>query len=73
MNELKNFEISRQDFVDGVIFELIQSVNPTKQQIVWDIEMIGDVRDTLEDWIVARLKLCTEKEFYPFIEEQDGN
>jgi len=73
MKVLTNLDISRQDYVDGVIFNLIQTLNPTKQAIEWNIEMIGDIRDTVGDWIVAKLKLCTEKEFYPFIEEENGN
>jgi hypothetical protein len=56
-----------------VIFKFIQSLNPTKQPIGWDIEMIGDIRDTIEDWIVAKMKICTEKDFYPYIEEENGN
>ncbi len=73
MKTLTNLEISRQDYVDSVIFKLIQSLNPTKQSIEWDIEMIGDIRDTIEDWIVAKMKVCTEKDFYPYIEEENGN
>jgi hypothetical protein len=73
MKVLTYLETARQDFVDGEIFKLIQNVNPTSQPLVWDIEMIGDVRDVIEDWIVTKLKLCTEKDFYPFIEETNGN
>lgn len=73
MKTLTNLEISRQDYVDSVIFNLIQSLNPTKQSIEWDIEMIGDIRDTIEDWIVAKMNICTEKDFYPYIEEENGN
>ncbi len=73
MTQLTNLEISRQDYVDGIIFKLIQSLNPTKQPIEWNIEMIGDIRDTIEDWIVTNMNICTEKDFYPFIEEENGN
>jgi hypothetical protein len=73
MKTLTSLEISRQDYVDSVIFELIQSLTPTKQPIEWDIEMIGDIRDIIEDWIVDRMKICTEKDFYPYIEEENGN
>jgi len=69
MKALTNSQISRQDYVDGVIFQSIQSLNPTKQPIKWDIEMIADIRDTIEDWVVAKMKCCTEKEFYPYIGE----
>lgn len=73
MKTLTNLEISRQDYVDDAIFKLIQGVNPTKQPIEWNIEMIGDIRDAVENWMVTRLKICAEREFYPFIEEQNGN
>lgn len=73
MKSLTYLETSRQDYVDGEILKLIQTLNPTDISIRWDIEMIGDVRDVIEDWIVAKLKLCTEKDFYPFIEETNGN
>jgi len=73
MRTLTSLETFRQDYVDGVIFKTIQNLNPTQRPIEWDIEMIGDIRDTIENWIVARMKLCTEKDFYPYIEEENGN
>ena len=73
MRTLTSLEIFRQDYVDGEIFQLIQSLNPTQQPIEWDIEMIGDIRDTIQDWIVDKMKLCTEWDFYPYIGEEDGN
>ena len=73
IKSLTYLETSRQDYVDGEIFKLIQTLNPTEISIRWDIEMIGDVRDVIDDWIVAKLKLCNEKDFYPFIEETNGN
>ena len=72
MKELTSLEISIQDYVDGVIFELIQSLNPTKQPTEWNIEMIGDIRDTIEDWVVDKPKMCTDGEFYSYIPEQNG-
>jgi hypothetical protein len=73
MKPLTAEQLSRQDRVDGAIFRMLQTIDPTSQGIRWDIEMIGDIRDTVEDWIVSKLKLCSEYEFYPFIEEQNGN
>lgn len=69
MKELTNEQLSRQDYVDGEIFRLIQTVNPTKESIDWNIEMIGEIRDTVQDWIVGRLRLSSEQAFYPFIED----
>jgi hypothetical protein len=73
MKPLTGEQLSRQDRVDGAIFKMLHTVNPTRHEIPWDIEMIGDIRDTIEDWLVSKLKLCSEHEFYPFIEEHDGN
>jgi hypothetical protein len=73
MATLADKHISRQDYVDNHIFQLLQTLNPSQRPIEWDIEMIGDVRDTIEDWIVAKMKVCTEKDFYPYIEEENGN
>jgi len=65
MKPLTTEQISRQDYVDGHIFRLLQTVNPSKYILNWDIEMIGDVRDEIGNWFVERLKLSTSQEFYP--------
>ena len=67
MRELTKGEISRQDFVDNEIYQLIQQVNPTSEEIEWDIEMIGDVRDVIERWLIKNLELCNKQTFYPSI------
>ncbi len=70
MPELTDQQISRQDYVDNIIFETLQRLNPTRQEIEWNIEMIGEVRDAIEDWLAAKMNLCSEREFYPFVEEE---
>ncbi len=69
MKELTEEQIKRQDSVDNTIYQLIQELNPTVDEIRWDIEMIGDVRDVIEDWIVERLKITDKQNFYPYLEE----
>jgi len=66
--ELNKKQIERQDFVDNSIFELLQSVNPTENHFDWDIEMIGNIRDTIQSWIIKKTN-CSEQEFYPFTKE----
>lgn len=66
--ELTSQQIERQDFVDNAIYELINLVVPTNQEIPWDIEVIGDVRDVIQQKLVER-GISTEQEFYPYIEE----
>jgi len=69
MLELTKKEIERQDFVDNLIFHLINEINPKPVEIDWNIEMISEIRDSISIWIVDYLELCSEYEFYPFIEE----
>lgn len=69
MRELTNKEIERQDFVDNEIYRLINDLNPSEKDLEWNIEMIGVVRDRISDWLVDKLNICKENEFYPFIEE----
>ena len=68
MRTLTDKEIERQDFVDNLIYELMNKVNPTKKEIEWDIEIIGEIRDRINYWLTKGIELCSEQEFYPFIE-----
>jgi hypothetical protein len=65
--ELTDKQIVRQDFVDNSIFELLQSLNPTDKNLDWDIDMIGQLRESIEFLFTSR-KICTEQEFYPYLE-----
>lgn len=67
MKELTNDQIIRQDFVDNAIYQLIQLVNPTDTAINWDIEMIGNVRDVIGEFLVEKTAI-TEQQFYPFLD-----
>lgn len=69
MEELTEEQIKRQDSVDNAIYQLIQELNPSGKEIEWDIEMIGDVRDVIEDWMVERLRITDEQGFYPWVED----
>lgn len=68
MKELTDEQIKRQDFVDNTIYHLIQEVNPTNKTVAWDIEMIGDVRDVIEKWLVERINITNEQTFYPYLQ-----
>jgi len=66
---LTDEQIARQDDVDNKIFELICDLVPRKEfHPSWDIEMIGGVRDAIQDWVVKK-QWCTEYEFYPWVTE----
>ena len=66
--ELTEQQIERQDFVDNAIYDLINELIPSDKEMEWDIEVIGEVRDAIQAQLVER-GLCTEQEFYPYIEE----
>ena len=66
--ELDKKQLERQDFVDNSIFELLQSLNPTDKSFDWDIEMIANIRDEIQYYIIEKVN-CSEQEFYPYIEE----
>ncbi len=65
MEKLTKDQIKRQDFVDNGIYNLVERLNPSRSEIEWDIEMIGDIRDTIQHWLVDRYKIVDELEFYP--------
>ena len=60
-------QITRQDFVDNQIFDLINGFLPQSKQIGWNIELIGNIRETIREELIKKLKIVDEKQFYPFI------
>ena len=65
MENLNEDQIRRQDFVDNKIYELVNQLVPSEKKIGWNIEMIGDIRDTIQHWLVDKYGLVDELEFYP--------
>jgi len=57
-------QLKRQDFIDNSIFSLVQAINPTTRTISWDIEMIGNIRDTVVHELEKKLGI-SEFEIYP--------
>jgi hypothetical protein len=57
--------IERQDFVDNVIFDMLEELNPSKHELEWDIKPISEIREVIIRYFVEELKICTEDEFYP--------
>lgn len=68
MKKLTAKQIERQDFVDNAIYQFIQTVNPTDNNIEWNIELIGDVRNVIRKWIVERMEISDEQKFYPYLD-----
>jgi hypothetical protein len=54
MQGFSDKQIKRQDFVDKQIYELVKRLNPSTREIEWNIEMIGDIRDTIQHWLVDK-------------------
>ena len=65
MEKLKEDQIKRQDFVDNQIYDVVRRLIPSEREIEWDIEMIADIRDTIQHWLVDRYKIVDELDFYP--------
>jgi hypothetical protein len=65
MQNLSEGQIKRQDFVDNQIYDLVKRLIPSTREIEWDIEMIADIRDTIQHWLVDQYKIVDEFEFYP--------
>mgnify|MGYP006873004715 CR=1 FL=1 len=66
--ELTDEQIERQDIVDNTIHEMLIGLIPNDKTLDWDIEIIGRVRDVVEH-IFVKKHICTDYEFYPYIEE----
>jgi hypothetical protein len=70
MSELTQDQIDRQDFVDNNILLMLNEMMPEKRgEIEHDIELVGKVRDAIQAVLVDDLHLCTEMEFYPYLNE----
>jgi tRNA uridine 5-carbamoylmethylation protein Kti12 len=67
MKTLTKRQIERQDFVDNEIFEFLQKFLPPSKTMQWDIEVIGAIRDAIQEQIVDKQKLMSEAQFYPYI------
>jgi hypothetical protein len=60
-------ETDRQDRVDNAIFSVIEEITPIGYA-QWDMEIIGDVRDVIMEYVVNQKKWMTEQQFYPYRE-----
>jgi hypothetical protein len=58
-------QLARQDEVDNAIAALINDL--VGKEVEWDMEIIGDVREVIQDHLVAK-GITTEMKFYPYIE-----
>jgi hypothetical protein len=69
------YETYRQDKVDNAIFDMVKDITPIGY-LQWDMELIGEIRDVILEYVVNQKKWMTEQQFYPYREltpEPDGN
>lgn len=64
--ELSKEQIERQNFVDNQIFELTKKLIPNNKEIVWNIDLIGNIRDVVQEQLID---ICSAQEFYPYLSE----
>ena len=65
MEKFTEDQINGQDLVDNEIYDPVIRLAPATKKIEWDIEMIGDIRDTIQHWLVDQYKIVDELKFYP--------
>jgi hypothetical protein len=67
LSMLTQAQLERQDFVDNAIFALLEDLQTSNAELIWDIEMIGEIRDTIQHWLEAK-NLTQPEEFYPSVQ-----
>ena len=60
-------QLTRQDFVDNKIFELLQELAPNKKKFKWDIDAIGSIREVARKYLVDEKKAASDVKFYPYL------
>ncbi len=71
--QLTQAQLERQDWVDDACEGLIKDLagaDTLSGHVEHDMELIGIVRDAVQEVICDKLHLMTEIEFYPYIEEE---
>ncbi len=71
MDELSKNQLMRQDLVDSAIHELLRNINPSQEEIEWNIELIGEIREVIRHVFAERLEVTNEMTFYPYIETDE--
>ena len=64
---LTDAELERNDYIHNEVFDLINRLNPAGTELEWDISIIAEIADDIEDYFVAK-GICTAKEFSPYKE-----
>lgn len=67
--ELTEQQLDRQSDVDVAIFELVSNIDTYRSPLEWDIEHIGNIRDAVIAYIIAKRPWLTESDIYPSLGE----
>jgi hypothetical protein len=70
MQELSKKQLTRQDFVDNSIFDLLQKLMPRNEKLEWNIEVIGAIREIAQQYLLDEKKIKSELEFYPYLKHK---
>jgi hypothetical protein len=63
--EFSKEELERQNYIDNSIMNLINMVNPTKLEILYDRNIVAKVRYALIEIFSKDLQICTDSALYP--------
>lgn len=61
-------QMDRQDKVDVEIFSMLKNIIPNElnqEELEWDIELIGEIRDIAQKYFLEHGIIENEEEFYP--------
>lgn len=64
-SELTIKQTNRQDLVDDAIHTLLEDL--AGKDIEWNIAVISNIREEIQDHVVRKLNIMTEMEFYPYL------
>jgi len=64
-------KLNQQDLVDNAINEMIEILTPSEKKLPYNGNVINDIRCVLIQYFVEELHLCTEEDFYPYMDEDD--
>lgn len=67
MKTLTNKQISRQDFVDNNVYELLNALIAPAKKLDWNIEIIGNIREAIRQEVVNNRKTMSEQKLYPYL------
>lgn len=57
--------MDRLDFVHNTIHQMICCL--AGQEVEWDMEVIGEISDQVEELVCGRLKLMPDHQFAPYL------